>query len=57
MFKTGKTELKRIQAFPGECSLTFVLPKEFAVQLGIGKGDLLECQVDGNRLIIEKVNP
>jgi hypothetical protein len=41
----------------GEQSLTLVLRKQFAVELGIGKGDFLKCYVDGNRLIVEKVNP
>lgn len=38
-------------------SFTLVFPKEFATQLGVGKGDFLKCQVDKNRLIVEKVNP
>ena len=48
-------ELRRVQALHGERTLTFVLPKSFAVHLGIGKGDFLKCHVDGNRLIVEKV--
>ena len=50
------TEIRRVQALQGERSLTFVLPKQFAIELGIAKGDFLKCKVDGNRLIIEKVN-
>jgi hypothetical protein len=48
-------ELRRVQALHGEKSLTIVLPKNFAVQLGIGKGDFLKCLVDKNRLIVEKM--
>jgi hypothetical protein len=48
-------ELRRVQALHGEKSLTIVLPKNFAVHLGIGKGDFLKCLVGGNRLIIEKM--
>jgi hypothetical protein len=48
-------ELRRVQALHGERTLTFVLPKSFAVHLGIEKGDFLKCHVDGNRLIVEKV--
>jgi len=57
MSNIDKIELRRVQALQGERSFTLVFPKEFAVQLGIGKGDFLKCQVEGNRLIIEKVNP
>jgi hypothetical protein len=57
MSNLDKMELRRVQALQGERSFTLVFPKDFAVQLGIGKGDFLKCQVDGNRLIIEKVNP
>jgi bifunctional DNA-binding transcriptional regulator/antitoxin component of YhaV-PrlF toxin-antitoxin module len=52
-----KIELRRVQALQGERSFTLVFPKEFARELGVGKGDFLKCQVDKNRLIVEKVNP
>jgi hypothetical protein len=55
MSNLDKIELRRVQALQGERSFTLVFPKDFAVQLGIGKGDFLKCQVNGNRLIIEKV--
>ena len=48
-------ELRRVQALHGEKSLTIVLPKTFAVHLGIGKGDFLKCLVGGRRLIVEKM--
>ncbi len=57
MSNIDKIELRRVQALQGERSVTIVFPKEFATELGVGKGDFLKCQVDGNRLIIEKVNP
>jgi hypothetical protein len=47
----------RIRSIIGEESLTLVLRKKFAVELGIGKGDFVKCYVDENRLIVEKVNP
>ncbi len=47
----------RIRGITGEQSLTLLLPKQFAVQLDVGKGDFLACQIDGNRLIVKKVNP
>lgn len=49
-------ELRRVQALHGEKSLTIVLPKNFAVQLGIEKGDFLKCLVENNRLIVEKMH-
>lgn len=50
-----RIEVRRVQSLQGEKSFTIVLPKEFAVQLGIGKGDFLKCLVDGKRLIVEKM--
>ncbi len=38
-----RIELRRVQALQGERSFTVVLPKEFAVGLGIGRGDFLKC--------------
>lgn len=48
-------ELRRVQALHGERILTIVLPKTLAGQLGIVKGDYLKYLVEGNRLIMEKV--
>ena len=48
-------EIRRVQALQGERSFTLVLPKEFVIRLGIGKGDFLKCSVDGLRLLVEKV--
>jgi len=48
-------EIRRVQGLQGERSFTLVLPKEFAVRLGIGKGNFLKCSVDGRRLVVEKV--
>jgi ABC-type lipoprotein release transport system permease subunit len=50
-----RIEVRRVQSLQGEKSFTIVLPKEFAVQLGIGKGDFLKCLVDNNKLIVEKM--
>jgi bifunctional DNA-binding transcriptional regulator/antitoxin component of YhaV-PrlF toxin-antitoxin module len=50
-------EIRKVQALTGERSFTLVFPKHFAVELGIGRGDFCKCQVDGNRLIVEKMNP
>jgi bifunctional DNA-binding transcriptional regulator/antitoxin component of YhaV-PrlF toxin-antitoxin module len=47
-------ELRKVQALQGERSLTVVLPKEFAVTLGISKGDFLKVHVENKKLILEK---
>ena len=49
-------EIRRIQALTGERSLTLVFPKHFAIKLGIVKGDFLKCRLEGNRLIVEKLD-
>ena len=57
MDNSYQTEIRRVQALQGERSLTLVLPKQFAIELGITKGDFLKCKVDGHRIIVEKVSP
>jgi hypothetical protein len=50
-------EIRKVQALTGERSFTLVFAKHFALELGVGRGDFLKFQVDGNRLIVEKMNP
>jgi hypothetical protein len=50
-------QIRRLQALQSERSLTHVLPEDFVIALGIGKGDFLKCPVDSNRIVIEKVTP
>ena len=50
-------EIRKVQALTGERSFTLVFPKHFAVELGVGRGDFLKCQINGNRLIVEKMIP
>ena len=49
-------EVRRVQALTGERSLTLVLPKTFAIELDIGKGDLLKVRVENQKLIVEKAD-
>jgi antitoxin component of MazEF toxin-antitoxin module len=51
-----KMELRRVQAYSGERSLTIVLPKIFSEKLRIGKGDFLKVQLDNGKLILEKAD-
>lgn len=50
----ASTTLRKVQAYHGERSLTIVLPRIFAVNLGIAKGDYLKVKMENNRLILEK---
>jgi len=56
MVRIENSEIRRVQGLQGERSFTLVLPKEFAIRLGIGKGDFLKCSLDGQRLVVEKVD-
>ena len=49
-----RLEIRRVQAYSGERSLTFVLPKIFSEKLGIEKGDYLKVYLEENKLIIQK---
>jgi bifunctional DNA-binding transcriptional regulator/antitoxin component of YhaV-PrlF toxin-antitoxin module len=50
-------EVRRIQALTGERSFTLVFPKQFATELGVGRGDFVKCRIDRGRLVVEKMNP
>lgn len=47
-------EIRKVQAYSGERSLTIVLPKIFSEKLRIGKGDFLKVHLENKRLILEK---
>jgi antitoxin component of MazEF toxin-antitoxin module len=47
-------EIRKVQALTGERSLTLVLPKTYATELGIEKGHFLKCHVENNKLVLEK---
>ena len=55
MDSTFKTEVRKVQALTGERTFIICLPKEMASELSISKGDFLKYYVDGNRLILEKL--
>ncbi|HEY7569881.1 MAG TPA: AbrB/MazE/SpoVT family DNA-binding domain-containing protein [Nitrososphaeraceae archaeon] len=52
--KNSHIEVRKVQALTGERSLTLVLPKVFATELGITKGTILKCKIDEGHLIVEK---
>jgi bifunctional DNA-binding transcriptional regulator/antitoxin component of YhaV-PrlF toxin-antitoxin module len=43
-----------IQALVGEQSFSFILPKQYANNLGIRKGDFVKVRQEENKIIIEK---
>ena len=47
-------EYRKVQGLVGEQSFSIVLPKSYAVKLGIGKGDFVKVRQEEERLIIEK---
>jgi antitoxin component of MazEF toxin-antitoxin module len=47
-------EYRKVQGLIGETSFSVILPKEYAVNLGLGKGDFVKVKQEENRLIIEK---
>ena len=57
MSNPDNIEIRKLQALTGERSFTLVFAKQFAAELGIVRVDFLKCYVNGNRLIVEKMNP
>jgi hypothetical protein len=47
-------EFRKVQGLVGESSFSIVLPKYFAIALGIGKGDFVKVYTEESRLIVEK---
>jgi bifunctional DNA-binding transcriptional regulator/antitoxin component of YhaV-PrlF toxin-antitoxin module len=47
-------EYRKVQGLVGEQSFSVVLPKSYAIHLGIGKGDFVKVHQEENRIIIEK---
>ena len=52
--ETNNKEYRKVQGLVGESSFSIVLPKSFAIALGIGKGDLVKVYTDNNRIVLEK---
>jgi len=47
-------EYRKVQGIVGEQSFSIVLPKQYAVNLGIGKGNFVRVHQEGDRIVIEK---
>jgi len=47
-------EYRKIQGLIGEASFSIVLPKKYATDIGLTKGDFVKVHKIGNKIIIEK---
>ena len=47
-------EYRKVQGIVGQQSFSIVLPKTYAINLGIGKGDYVKVSQDNGKIIIEK---
>lgn len=47
-------EYRKIQGLVGESSFSIILPKEYALDIGIGRGDFVKVHRDGKKIVIEK---
>jgi hypothetical protein len=47
-------EYRKIQALVGSASFSVVLPKQFALNMGINGGDFVKVRQSGNSIIIER---
>ncbi len=54
MDTSKKIEYRKVQGLVGEQSFSIVLPKSYAINLGISKGDFLRVYQDENKVILEK---
>ena len=50
----NEVQYRRIQGLVGEKSFCMVLPKSYAINLGIGKGDFVKVTQEFNKIVIEK---
>jgi antitoxin component of MazEF toxin-antitoxin module len=50
----SEIEYRKIQGLIGETSFSIILPKQYALNLGISKGDFVKVRQEGNRIVIEK---
>lgn len=47
-------EYRKVQGLVGETSFSIILPKQYAINLGIGKGDFVKVSQDDGKIILEK---
>jgi hypothetical protein len=54
MNSSKEIEYRKVQGIVGEQSFSIVLPKLYAVNLGIGKGNFVKVYQEGDRIVIQK---
>jgi AbrB family looped-hinge helix DNA binding protein len=54
MKTTHNCEYRKVQGLVGEASFSIILPKQYAISLGIGKGDFVKVSQDDGKIILEK---
>ena len=47
-------EYRKIQGLVGEQSFSVILPKQYAMNLRIGKGDFVKVHQEDQKIVIEK---
>jgi bifunctional DNA-binding transcriptional regulator/antitoxin component of YhaV-PrlF toxin-antitoxin module len=47
-------EYRKIQGLVGESSFSIILPKEYALNIGICRGDFVKVHQEGKKIVIEK---
>jgi antitoxin component of MazEF toxin-antitoxin module len=47
-------EYRKVQGLIGETSFSIILPKTYAINLGITKGDFVKVRQEEDRIVIEK---
>jgi len=50
------TEYRKVQGIVGEQSFSVVLPKKYAIDIGIGKGDFVKVSQEDGKIVIERHN-
>jgi hypothetical protein len=48
------TEYRKVQGIVGQQSFSIILPKAYAINLGIGKGDFVKVRLEEDCIIIQK---
>jgi hypothetical protein len=47
-------EYRKIQGLIGESSFSIILPKKYAIDIGLEKGGFVKVMQEGQKIIIEK---
>jgi AbrB family looped-hinge helix DNA binding protein len=49
-----RLEYRKVHGLVGDQSFCIVLPKKYAIDLGISKGDFVKVMQEGKKIILEK---